>query len=165
MGRWNAYGQSKTANLLFAVELNRRMHNEGLKITANAVHPGVIKTELARDLSGVEGVFMTLGSPFFKTIPQGAATSVYVATAPELEGIGGKYFADCNEEVPKPYANNPRYATKLWEISEELIANAPKANEDEEKHHHHEEEEKEEKEEVTVDGDEEKGEKKIKSKL
>jgi NAD(P)-dependent dehydrogenase (short-subunit alcohol dehydrogenase family) len=50
MGRWNAYGQSKTANLLFAVELNRKMHSEGFRITANAVHPGVIKTELGRDL-------------------------------------------------------------------------------------------------------------------
>uniref|UniRef100_A0A7S4M8J1 Uncharacterized protein n=1 Tax=Vannella robusta TaxID=1487602 RepID=A0A7S4M8J1_9EUKA len=130
--RWNAYGQSKTANLLFAVELNRRMHNEGLKITANAVHPGVIKTELGRDLSGVEGLLITLGSPFLKSIPQGAATTVYVATAPELEGIGGKYFADCNEAVAKPYATNPRYAERLWKMSEEMVKNAPMAEEREE---------------------------------
>lgn len=130
MGRWNAYGQSKTANLLFAVEFNRRMHSEGHNITANAVHPGVINTELARDLSGIEGIFMTLGSPFMKTIPQGAATSVYVATAPELEGIGGKYFSDCNEDTPKPYASNPRYASRLWEMTEEMIKNAKRGGED-----------------------------------
>lgn len=124
MGRWNAYGQSKTANLLFAVELNRRMHAEGYNVTANAVHPGVINTELGRDLSGVEGIFLSLGAPFMKNVSQGAATSVYVATAPELEAIGGKYFADCNEEVAKPYATNPRYAARLWEMSEEMIKNA-----------------------------------------
>merc|ERR1712137_542719 len=120
-GRWNAYGQSKTANLLFAVELNRRMHLEGLKITANAVHPGVIKTELGRDLGGFEKAMMTLGSPLMKTIPQGAATSIYVATAPELEGIGGKFFENCNEAVAKAWATNPSYAKRLWEMSEQMI--------------------------------------------
>ena len=64
MGRWNAYGQSKTANILFAVELNRRMHLEGFRITANAVHPGVIATELSRDLSSFvfSSVFISLAS-------------------------------------------------------------------------------------------------------
>ena len=97
----------------------------GHKITANAVHPGVIQTELMRDLGTVDGLFIALGAPFSKSIPEGSATTLYVATAPELEGIGGRYFADCNEDTPKPHASNPTYATKLWEISEEMIANAP----------------------------------------
>jgi len=129
MSRWNAYGQSKTADLLFAVELNRRMHAAGHKVTANAVHPGVIHTELMRDLGSIDGFVMALGKPFSKTVAQGAATSVYVATAPELEGIGGRYFADCNEETPRKYANNPQYAARLWEISEEMINKAPTAEE------------------------------------
>ena len=129
LSRWNAYGQSKTADLLFAVELNRRMHAAGHKITANAVHPGVIHTELMRDLGSVDAFFMSLGKPFSKTVPQGAATTVFVATAPELEGIGGRYFADCNEETPRKYANNPQYASRLWEISEEMINKAPTAEE------------------------------------
>lgn len=129
LGRWNAYGQSKTANLLFAVELNRRMHNEGLKITANAVHPGVIATELARDLSAFEQTMLVVGKPFTKSIPQGAATTIYVATAPELEGIGGKFYENSNESVAKPYATNPRYAERLWNLTVELIQKAKEEKE------------------------------------
>lgn len=69
---------------------------------------------------------MSVGSPFMKTIPQGAATSIFVATAPELDGIGGKFFENCNESVPKPWATNTRYAKKLWTVTEELIKNAPR---------------------------------------
>jgi len=130
LSKWKAYGQSKTANLLFAVELNRRMHTEGLNITANAVHPGVIKTELFREVRGISGFVTSLGSFFYKTVPQGAATTVYVATAPELEGIGGKYFADCNEASAKAYATNPRYAGRLWNLSEEMIQKVRKPNEE-----------------------------------
>jgi len=125
-GKWKAYGQSKTANALFAVEFNRRMHKAGHQITCNAVHPGIISTELSRDLSLIEKVGFGGLSLFSKNIPQGAATSVYVATAPELEGIGGLYFEDCNQSTPKPHACNPVYAEKLWDLSKEMIANALK---------------------------------------
>jgi len=155
LSRWNAYGQSKTANLLFAVELNRRMHMEGHKITANALHPGVINTELDRDLGGLEMAVSALGAPFKKTIPQGAATTIYVATAPELEGIGGKFFADCNEETPKAYASNPRYAERLWKLSEEMIAKAPKADESGPREEAEEEEGEEQKKENSEDNSEE----------
>jgi hypothetical protein len=87
---------------------------------------------------------MTVGTPFMKTIPQGAATSVFVATAPELEGIGGKYFENCNESVPKPYATNTRYSSKLWGLTEELIKNAPRTNKDEKQAQHQAEEDHEE---------------------
>ena len=128
-GRWAAYGQSKTANILFAMEFNRRMHLEKYSITANAVHPGAIMTELARDLGSVESFFFSASKPFLKSIPEGAATTVYCATAPELEGIGGRYFADCNEEQPAPHASNLQYAQQLWTLSEEMVKNAPTAEE------------------------------------
>ena len=132
--RWLAYGQSKTANVLFAVEANRRWSREG--ITANAVHPGAISTNLSRHMTRaeVEGL-MASGLFRYKTVEQGAATSVLVATSPLLDGIGGRYFEDCNEaEVIDPtdseeeprsgvaaYALDPHNARRLWDVSLELI--------------------------------------------
>jgi NAD(P)-dependent dehydrogenase (short-subunit alcohol dehydrogenase family) len=132
--RWLAYGQSKTANVLFAVEANGRWSREG--ITANAVHPGAISTNLSRHMTPaeVEGL-MASGLFRYKTVEQGAATSVLVATSPLLDGIGGRYFEDCNEaEVIDPtdseeeprsgvaaYALDPHNARRLWDVSLELI--------------------------------------------
>jgi NAD(P)-dependent dehydrogenase (short-subunit alcohol dehydrogenase family) len=124
-----AYGQSKTANVLFAVEATRRWADVG--ITANAVHPGAIETNLSRYLDRdyleqlkASGVYR------YKTAEQGAATSVLVATSPQLEGVGGRYFEDCNEApVVDPssaetsgsgvaaYAVDPTNAERLWELS------------------------------------------------
>jgi NAD(P)-dependent dehydrogenase (short-subunit alcohol dehydrogenase family) len=94
---WLAYGQSKTANILFAVEATRRWAGDG--ITANAVHPGAIaETNLSRHMDRDELATLRQSGTFrFKTIEQGAATSVLVAASPQLEGIGGRYFEDCNE--------------------------------------------------------------------
>lgn len=95
---FRAYGDSKLMNLMFARELNRRCAGRG--IVANALHPGVIATELARDQSlpfMLLGVFMM---PFMKTADQGAATSVYVATSPDYESRGGLYFSHCREKRP-----------------------------------------------------------------
>lgn len=126
-----AYGQSKTANVLFAVEATRRWSDDG--ITANAVHPGAIAaTNLSRHLDPdyleqlrASGVYR------FKTPEQGAATSVLVATSPQLEGIGGHYFENCNQAPivePDPsqstrfgvasYAVDPTNAEHLWELSQ-----------------------------------------------
>jgi len=129
--KWMSYGQSKTANILFAVELDRRLGSQG--VHAYAVHPGVIRTELSRhmtqedyDMFEARGTMMRL-----KSIPAGAATSVYAATAPELEGKGGVYLEDCHvapindadepNEGVKSYAVDAEGAAKLWEISEELV--------------------------------------------
>jgi NAD(P)-dependent dehydrogenase (short-subunit alcohol dehydrogenase family) len=138
---WLAYGQSKTANVLFAVEATRRWAADG--ITANAVHPGAIaETNLSRHMNPDElATLRELGTSRFKTIGQGAATSVLVATTPQLEGIGGRYFEDCNEAVVldpaspgtggddpgsyRPlqqggvaaYALDPENASRLWELS------------------------------------------------
>jgi len=123
----NSYNQSKLANILFAKELDARLAAEAkgkgssARVTAHSLHPGVIKTEITRDMGTGVSIFLTLGKPFLKTIPQGAATTLYCAVAPPLEKTGGKYFADCAEKQPKPYARDPENARKLWEASEKLV--------------------------------------------
>jgi len=122
MGKWTAYGQSKTANILFAVELNRQCRERNLPIDVNALHPGAIRTNLQKNSGFLEKVFFDVANPLlFKTVQQGAATSVYVATSPNMEGSGGKYYSDSSEAVPKPYAIDPEVARKLWEISEKIV--------------------------------------------
>jgi NAD(P)-dependent dehydrogenase (short-subunit alcohol dehydrogenase family) len=127
---WLAYGQSKTANVLFAVEATRRWSGEG--ITANAVHPGAIAdTNLSRHMDPKYLADLRASGTFtYKTIEQGAATSVLVAASPQLEGSGGRYFEDCNEAaVVEPstsdgpssgvaaYALDPNNANRRWELS------------------------------------------------
>jgi NAD(P)-dependent dehydrogenase (short-subunit alcohol dehydrogenase family) len=132
---WDAYAQSKTANVLFAVEATRRWADDG--ITANALQPGTVRSNLQRYITdedlertrtrieGDTGMFQ------WKTPQQGAATSVLLATSPLLEGIGGRYFEDCNEAGPSQpgtgrgvagYALDPDAAERLWEISLEMLA-------------------------------------------
>jgi NAD(P)-dependent dehydrogenase (short-subunit alcohol dehydrogenase family) len=132
---FGAYGQSKTANVLFAVEATRRWADDG--ITSNALMPGGIATPLQRHLP--EGyaaqaldAFRAAGADF-KTVEQGAATSVLLAASPLLEGVGGRYFEDCQEALPverrgrpgqggvAPYALDPANAERLWELSLKLI--------------------------------------------
>jgi WW domain-containing oxidoreductase len=115
---WRFYGQSKFANILFAKELARRF--TGSQRTANALHPGVIRTNLIRH-NAAAGVVMGILSPLFlKSIPQGAATQVYVATHPSLATVSGKFFADCNIKAPRPDAEDPDTARKLWDVSEKI---------------------------------------------
>jgi NAD(P)-dependent dehydrogenase (short-subunit alcohol dehydrogenase family) len=134
---FGAYGQSKTANVLFAVEATRRWAGDG--IAANALNPGGIATGLQRHVGGAEYMqraaerFRRAGAAL-KTVEQGAATSVFLATWPPLEGIGGRYFEDCNEASVirrryettvrgvAPYGLDPDNATRLWEVSLELVA-------------------------------------------
>ncbi|MEH1057837.1 SDR family NAD(P)-dependent oxidoreductase [Micromonospora sp. CPCC 206171] len=129
---WEAYGQSKTANVLFAVELTRRWTDDG--ITSNALMPGAIRTNLQRYISEEELNRMRAqsggGAAYWKSTEQGAATSVLVATSPLLDGIGGRYFEDCQEAGPNqpgtrtgyaPYARDPEAAERLWTVSEETL--------------------------------------------
>jgi WW domain-containing oxidoreductase len=116
---WKSYGQSKLANLLFAKELARRF--EGTSKTANAIHPGVIKTNLVRHHQGAKLLFTLAGPLFLKTIPQGAATQVYVSTNPSLACVSGKYFADCNIVKPRIDGEDAETAKKLWEVSEQIV--------------------------------------------
>ncbi|MBS1677450.1 MAG: SDR family NAD(P)-dependent oxidoreductase [Actinobacteria bacterium] len=129
-----AYGQSKTANVLFAVEATRRWAADG--ITANAAFPGVVPdTGLARFVDPV--VFrqkLSASTVPPKTPAEGAATILMVAASPSLRGVGGRYFEDCAEapvvekvtpETPggvAPHALDPAAAKRLWEVSEELLA-------------------------------------------
>ncbi|MFE7282825.1 SDR family NAD(P)-dependent oxidoreductase [Streptomyces noursei] len=129
---WLAYGQSKTANVLFAVEATRRWAQDG--ITANAVMPGAIHTNLQRHTEGGRGSG-SVPTELIKTVGQGAATSVLLATSPLLDGIGGRYFTDCNEspvldrrgaplQGVARYALDPAGARRLWTLSEQLLAHA-----------------------------------------
>jgi NAD(P)-dependent dehydrogenase (short-subunit alcohol dehydrogenase family) len=132
---WDAYAQSKTANVLFAVEATRRWANDG--ITANALQPGTVRSNLQRYITDedLERTRVHIeddnGSFHWKTPEQGAATSVLLATSPLLEGIGGRYFEDCNEAGPNQpgtgrgvarYALDPDAAARLWEISLQTLA-------------------------------------------
>jgi NAD(P)-dependent dehydrogenase (short-subunit alcohol dehydrogenase family) len=115
------YGQSKMANVLFAKELARRF--AGTKRTANAVHPGVIATNLTRYIHPVFAAIFNATSPLFlKNVPQGAATEVYVATHPSLAGVSGEYFADCNIAKSRRDSCDPELAKKLWAASEKIAA-------------------------------------------
>jgi len=118
---WRNYGQSKIANILFARELARKF--EGTKKTANAVHPGVIATNLGRHMTAALRIPLNLFAPLLlKTVPQGAATEVFVATSPKLDGVSGEYFSDCNIDKPRDDAKDAELAKKLWTKSEEIVA-------------------------------------------
>jgi NAD(P)-dependent dehydrogenase (short-subunit alcohol dehydrogenase family) len=118
---WRAYGQSKLANLLFSKELARRWVGTGK--TANAVHPGVIRSELQRSMPLVARVTMDLAGPLaLKSIPEGAATQCFVATHPSLREVSGEYFADCNRAPSNRLSRDPQLAARLWEVSERLVA-------------------------------------------
>jgi len=129
--KWQSYGQAKTANVLFSVGLERRLGGSG--IHAFAVHPGAIMTELGRHLQAEDIAYLQTRSRGmqFKSVEQGAATSCFAATAPELAGRGGLYLEDCHvatvddsPEAPegvKSYALDPENAERLWSVSERLV--------------------------------------------
>jgi NAD(P)-dependent dehydrogenase (short-subunit alcohol dehydrogenase family) len=143
--RWQAYGQSKTANVLFAVELDRRGEASGVRTFA--VHPGAVLTDLSRHMTDEElrgyGLsrddkpgFILAGKSVaeggdFKSLEQGAATSVWCATSPQLAGMGGVYCRDveiaevrppdsASNDGVSPWAIDPKAAERLWILSEEL---------------------------------------------
>ena len=118
---WKAYGQSKLANLLFAKHLAKRLRFGSQ--TSNALHPGVIPTNLGRHMSPAVRAGLLLGKPFFlKTIPQGAATQVYLAVHPQAVNANGAYFADCNPAAASRHAEDSGLAEKLWNVSEQIAA-------------------------------------------
>ena len=134
--KWEAYGQAKTANVLFAVHLDRLGAERGVR--AFSLHPGGIHTPLQRHIPKEEmiergwidedGTLLNPGS--FKTPEQGAATQVWAATSPQLAGMGGVYLEDCDIAEPavdgdvsggvKSWATDPEQAARLWELSAEL---------------------------------------------
>ncbi|KAL3599075.1 hypothetical protein D5086_006993 [Populus alba] len=116
-GSIKAYGQSKLATLLHANELARRFKEEGVNITANSLHPGGIHTNLFRYHTVLSGFASTVGRFMFKTVPQGAATTCYVALHPQVNGVSGKYFEDCNISKSSAYGQDAELAKKLWDFS------------------------------------------------
>jgi NAD(P)-dependent dehydrogenase (short-subunit alcohol dehydrogenase family) len=137
---FGAYGRSKTANILFAVEFDRRHKARGIRATA--VHPGVIQTELGRHMDPavlkqlidqISATNTAAGRPAFqwKTIPQGAATSVWAGIAAPADEVGGRYCEDCHVAEPaegaelqggvRAYALDPEHARALWAKSEDMV--------------------------------------------
>lgn len=119
------YGQSKLANGLFSLELARRLRESGSSASSNALHPGIINTNLGRHFDAWKrGLSKLIGWTFMKSVPAGAATSCYVATAPALSGVSGHYFEDCNPVVPMPgkHMDDLDLARRLWTRSEEIVA-------------------------------------------
>lgn len=115
------YGRSKLANMLHTRELARRL--AGDEITANCLHPGAVRTRLGRDgeSSRLGEIVWPLASRFFRTPEEGARTSVWAATAPELDDVSGAYFADEKVATPKKTALDDVAAARLWSVSEELV--------------------------------------------
>ena len=131
---WAAYSQSKTANILFAVEASRRWAGDGIAV--NALNPGrIADTNLSRHIETPPATFDPKGSTgvSVKNIEQGAATSVLLAASPLVDGVSGRYFEDCQEAVPfeagvrrgvTEYALDPAKAERLWQVSIHKIAGA-----------------------------------------
>ncbi|XP_048831137.1 retinol dehydrogenase 14a isoform X1 [Brienomyrus brachyistius] len=117
-----AYSRSKLANLLFTVELAKRLEDTG--VTVNALTPGIVRTNLGRHVSVplLARPLLKLASlVFFKSPLEGAQTSVYLACSPDVEGVQGKCFADCREQDLLPKATDEDLAGKLWDISEVMV--------------------------------------------
>lgn len=117
-----AYSRSKLANLLFTLELSRRLEDTG--VTANALTPGIVRTNLGRHIHVplLAKPLVSLASwALLKSPEEGARTSVYLACSPDVEGVQGKCFADCQEQKLLPKATDEDVAKKLWDISEVMV--------------------------------------------
>lgn len=112
------YGQSKLANILFTYELARRLQGTG--VTANCLHPGAVATGLGANNGAWAKAIIALLGLFFRSPRQGAATSIYLASSPEVEGVSGKYFVDCRPRRSSPASYDEASAKRLWEISERM---------------------------------------------
>jgi len=115
-----AYSQSKLANVLFTYELARKL--QGTNVTSNALHPGFVNTGFAKNNGGIFRLAMSLLSPVQKKVDDGAKTSIYLATSPEVEGVSGKYFTDSKAVDSDPASYDLSTAEKLWQLSLEMIA-------------------------------------------
>ncbi|XP_058802163.1 retinol dehydrogenase 12-like [Phymastichus coffea] len=116
-----AYAQSKLANVMFTIELAKKLKGTG--VTANAVHPGVVSTEIARHLKHFNGILGTIFMkpiiwPFVKTPKNGAQTVLYAALSPELKDVSGYYFSECKYDDMNPLAHKPQLTEWLWRTSE-----------------------------------------------
>ncbi len=118
---WTVYANSKLANVMFTNELARRL--QGTAVTANTLHPGVVDTGFGHNNGGL----MSMGMSVFQKIAakkpeQGAATSIYLASSPEVAGITGKYFDNCKEKKSSDASYDVAAQQRLWELSEQMVA-------------------------------------------
>lgn len=115
---WQAYARSKLANVLFVRALAPRLRGTG--VTVNALHPGVIASEFGQEAGPLIKTFFKLFRPLLKSSKQGAACSLHVAMAPELDGVSGEYFKACRIKQPSAAARDDGLALSLWEVSTAL---------------------------------------------
>jgi retinol dehydrogenase 14 len=115
-----AYPQSKLANVMFTYQLARRLQETG--VTATVLHPGVVRTAFgAEDRSAVFATVIPMIRLFMRTPQQGAATSIYLASSPDVEGVTGRYFADCKPRTSNRDSYDTAAATRLWRVSADLV--------------------------------------------
>jgi NAD(P)-dependent dehydrogenase (short-subunit alcohol dehydrogenase family) len=117
------YGASKLANILFTYELARRL--EGTGVTVNCLHPGAVATRLGQNNGRVATVLTKLLKPFFRTPEQGAATAIYLASSPAVEGVSGKYFVNSREARSSAATYDTELARRLWAASARLTGVDP----------------------------------------
>ncbi len=117
-GGMSSYGQSKLANVLFTYELARRLAGTG--VTVNCVHPGGVATNLAKNNGALATVVWKLIGVFMKSPNNGARTQIYLASAPEVEGVTGKYFIDSKEARSSIQSHDKSVALQLWEVSAQM---------------------------------------------
>jgi NAD(P)-dependent dehydrogenase (short-subunit alcohol dehydrogenase family) len=113
------YGQSKLANIMFTYELARRL--EGSGVTVNCLHPGAVATGLGKNNGGWATVVIGMLRPFFRTPESGAATSIYLASAPQVDGVSGKYFSNRKEARSSKASYDATAARRLWDISAQMM--------------------------------------------
>jgi NAD(P)-dependent dehydrogenase (short-subunit alcohol dehydrogenase family) len=114
------YGNSKLANILFTIELARRL--EGTGVTVNALHPGLTSTGFGKNNPGLLMKIMGVVIPLIARSPEkGAVTSIYLASSPEVQSITGKYFVDCKVTQPAPQATDSAVARQLWDVSADMV--------------------------------------------
>ena len=115
-----AYSQSKLANVMFTYELARRL--EGTGVTATVLHPGLVRTAFsAEDPSVLAKIMIPLLRPFTKTPARGAVTSIYLASAPDVEGVTGQYFANRQPKTSNKASYDKAAAARLWQTSADLV--------------------------------------------
>ncbi len=119
-GGWHAYSQSKLANILFTAELARRLSGTG--VTANCLHPGFVASNFTAGNGAMGWMMRRLAGLIAISIDEGAKTSIYLASSPEVEGVTGKYFAKQRPAEPTKAAHNEAAAARLWALSEELTS-------------------------------------------
>jgi NAD(P)-dependent dehydrogenase (short-subunit alcohol dehydrogenase family) len=118
-GLWPAYARSKLANILFTRALAQRLAGSG--VTANSLHPGLVRSHLFHDgPPWMQGLIRVFGGLFMRSAREGAQSSVYLASAPELAGRSGGYYADCQPATPSAQAQDDADAERLWRESARL---------------------------------------------